>query len=232
MRKRLIIILAVVFVLFAFFQWYIICLYAEDISLAGYFSGIFADISQTISGNQSDKLIRMNLYNYSIFLYESGQLIKPAKISAAGNPNFSPTPVGTFQILSKEIRHISGISGLVMPLSLRFYKGYYLHALPTYRSGKPFTSTYSAGCIRLNNDLAPEIFNWADIGTKVEIYNSFLVKSADALTVYYLNQDGTKEPISSAEEFVGRGFRWQDIKTIPLAELNTLPMEGTAAVKI
>lgn len=224
MRKRLAIILSIIFVAFIAVEWYTVCLWSQDISLAGYFSEIFADISQTITGQQSDKLIRVNLYNYSLALYDGGQLIKQDKIAAAGNPANAPTPTGTFKILSKEKKHISGLCGLVMPWSLRFYKGYYLHDLPTYRSGQPYYSTYSSGCIRLSNELAPEVFNWADIGTKVEIYNSELVRAQDDPTVYVLTKDGWRKPIPSPEIFEAHGYKWSNIAIIPMTEIQNYPL--------
>jgi len=220
MKKRIIFLLFGSALFLGFFEFNLWYLQPQDISFSSYFSGIYASVFVP----ESDKTIRINLYNKSLTLFENDTLFKQAKISAAGNPYAFPTPVGNFKILSKEKQHISGLSGLIMPFSLRFYKGYYLHALPTYRSGQPFNSTYSVGCIRLDNELAMEIFNWAEIGTKVEIYNSSLVRSDESLTVYHLNQDGTKEPITSPEEFIKRGFRWQDIATIPAAELSALPL--------
>jgi hypothetical protein len=228
MKKLILFLILGSAVFLGFFEFYLFYLAPQEISFTSYFSNIFASLLTP----ESNKTIRINLYNKSLTLIENGELLKQAKIAAAGRPKVAPTPTGNFKISLKDKRHISGLSGLVMPLSLRFYGSYFLHGLPTTLSGRIIDTPYSNGCVRLPTGLDEEIFNWADIGTKVEIYNSSLVKSVEALTVYYLNQDGTKEPISSPEEFVGRGFRWRDIVIIPLLELNALPLAGLNATKI
>ncbi len=197
------------------FEFYIFYLYPHEITFGSYFSSIL----QAFVGGRSDKLIRINLYDKTLTLYENGNLIRQTKIAAAGHPKISPTPKGNFKILSKEKKHVSGISGLVMPFSLRFYNGYFLHGLPQTRSGKIIDTPYSNGCVRLPLGLDEEIFNWADIGTQVQIFNTNLVKSAESPTVYFLNTDGLRQPIASPEAFLRQGFRWQDVVVISQAEL-------------
>ena len=219
MKKRIIFLIFGSAVFLGFFEFHLFYLQPQDISFNSYFSGIFA----AILSPESNKTIRINLYNKSLTLIENGALLKQAKIAGAGHPKLTPTPTGNFKVLSKSKKVIS-FTGLIMPLSVRFYGHYFMHGIPTTKDGRIFSSVYSYGCIRLGPGIDQELYSWADIGTKVEIYNFSLVKSDEALTVYYLNQDGTKEPIASPEEFVGRGFRWQDIKTIPAIELNALPL--------
>jgi len=95
--------------------------------------------------------------------------------------------------------------------------------LPTTRSGRIVDTPYSNGCIRLPAGLDQEVFNWADIGTKVQVYNSRLIKTADDPTVYYLSDDGSKEGIPTPEVFVSRGFKWKDIAVVPQEEINVYP---------
>ncbi len=227
MKKRILFLIFGSAIFLGFFEFNLFYLEPQDLSLASYFSGIYA----SLLAPESNKTIRINLYNQSLTLIENGQLLEQAKIAGAGNPKYMPTPIGNFKVLSKSTKIIS-FTGLIMPLSVRFYSHYYMHGIPTYKDGRPYYSIYSSGCIRLGPGIDQKLYSWADIGTKVEIYNSSLVKSSNALTVYYLNQDGTKEPISSPEEFVGRGFRWQDIQTIPSVELDALPLAGAAAASI
>lgn len=226
MKKRILFLIFGAAAFLGFFEFYLFYLGPHEMNLSDYFSSIFSSL---VSG-QSSKIIRINLYNKSLTLIDNGALVKEAKIAAAGHPRATPTPTGDFKVLLKDKKHISGISGLIMPLSLRFYNGYYLHGLPTTLSGRIIDTPYSNGCVRLPSGVDEEVFNWADIGTKVQIYKAQLVKSESDPTVYYLTADGFKEPISSPEEFISRGFRWQDVKTIPLIELDALPLAGAAAV--
>jgi hypothetical protein len=219
MKKKLLIFTICSAVCLGFFEFYLFYLRVNELPFGAYFSSIL----QTLVPGGSDKLIRINLATKDLTLYESGQLIKSAKIAAAGHPRATPTPTGNFSISLKDIDHISGLSGLVMPFSLRFYNSYYMHGLPYTRSGRIVDTPYSNGCIRLPAGLDQEIFNWADIGTKVQVYNSRLVKTADDPTVYYLADDGTKEGIPTPEVFVSRGFKWKDIAVVPQGELDVYP---------
>jgi hypothetical protein len=219
MKRRLLILCLSSALFLGFFEFYLFYLKANELPFGVYFSSIF----EAAFGGASDKLIRINLATKGITLYESGQLIKSGKIAAAGHPRATPTPTGNFTISLKDIDHISGLSGLVMPYSLRFFGSYYLHGLPTTRAGKIVDTPYSNGCVRLPAGMDEEVFNWADIGTKVQIYNSRLVRAENNPTVYYLADDGTKEGIPTPEAFVGRGYKWKDIAIVPSQELELMP---------
>lgn len=218
-KKRIIAVAIGLILILAFFEFYLFYLSPQELTFGSYFSSIL----QSLVGTKSDKLIRINLYSQTITLIENNNLVKQTKIAAAGHPKATPTPVGNFKVLSKEKRHISGLSGLVMPFSLRFYNGYYLHGLPSTRSGKIIDTRYSNGCVRLGPGFDEEVFNWADISTKVQTYNASLVKSAEQPVVYLLREDGTKEWIPNPEIFTSRGFKWQEVATIPLSELVASP---------
>jgi len=205
------------------FEFHIQYLFWQDMDFGSFFSSVL----YSVIGQESDKLISINLYNKSLVLIEGGNLVKRDKIAAAGNPKTSATPVGNFKVLTKNKRIISSLSGLVMPYSLRIKGPYFIHGPPTYKNGMPYYSEYSQGCVRLGLGLEQEVYNWADIGTNVEIYNSSLVKSQDDPSVYYLTPDGGKEHILNPDEFLKRGFRWRDVKTIPAAELEAIPSQET-----
>ena len=219
MKKRLIIFFLVSAFVFSALELYVVNYYSQDISLTGFFSSILS----SVAGTGQNKLIRINLYNYSIALYQDGALIKQAKIAGAGNPKISPTPVGNFKVLAKEKRHVVWSTRIVMPYSLRFYNGYYIHDIPLTLSGQLISTQYSAGCVRLDSNLAPEVFDWAEIGTRVEIYKAQLVKTAEAPMVYLLTKDGLCQPIASPEVFQAQGFHWQDVAVIPAAEILGYP---------
>ncbi|MFH0852095.1 MAG: L,D-transpeptidase [bacterium] len=222
MKRRVTFLILAVAAFLGFFEFNLFYLLPQDISFGSYFSGIF----YSLVGGESSKVIRINLYNKSLTLIDNGALVKQDKIAGAGHPKFSPTPTGNFKVLSKSKKVIS-YTGLFMPLSVRFKGAYYMHGIPTYRDGRLYYSEYSMGCIRIGPGLDQEIYDWADIGTNVQIYNASLVRAEDNPTVYYLTREGAKEPISSPEEFIGRGFRWQDVAVIPLIELDALPLANS-----
>lgn len=197
---------------------------SQDTSMSGYLSALMLNFW----GGTQDQLIRVNLYNHSIALYENGNLYKFSHIAGTGNPlNRTATPTGKFRILSKDKWHISNLSGVIMPLSMRFFEGYYFHDIPLYPNGQVITTKYSAGCIRLPTDLATEMFTWTKIGAYVDIFNASLVRADDADTVYLLTVDGYKHPIASAAVFAARGYRWSDVVSEPAVELAAMPTGGS-----
>lgn len=173
-----------------------------------------------------NQLIRVNLHNYQLSLFEDGRLYTSAKIAGQGNPyTRAATPTGNFRILSKEKLHVSRLSGgrVLMPLAMRFYEGYYFHDIPLYIDGTVITTKYSWGCIRIPNDFAQTFYDWTRVGAYVEIYRASLVKNSSDPRVYHLTEDGLRQPIATEQAFISRGFRWQDIAVIPTEELDALP---------
>ncbi len=199
----------------------------EDVSFPGYLSGLMLQVW----GGEEGQLIRVNLHNHEIALYQGGMLYKLARIAGTGNPyDSTATPVGNFRILSKDKRHISS-QHVIMPLSLRFSnKGYYFHDIPLTMAGVRINTVYSHGCIRLPTPLAEEMFNWTHVGAYVEIYDTYLARAAGSNMVYLLTKDGQRTPILTEAEFVTKGYKWGDVAVVPADELNGLPLTETKAL--
>ncbi len=113
------------------------------------------------------KRIVVDVSTQMAYAYEGKQLIYGGWAST-GQKKYK-TPTGRYRVLAKEKEHISNQwpkpnGGAKMPYMLRLtWSGIALH------SG--YTPNYPAshGCVRLQKDLAKNIFNWAKIGTKVLI---------------------------------------------------------------
>ena len=196
-------------------------LISQDVSWDGYLSGLMLNFW----GGEEHQLIRVNLHNHSIALYQSGVLYKLARVAGTGNPNNgTATPTGKFRILSKDKWHISS-QRVIMPWSLRFSdKGYCFHDIPLTLAGARINTTYSHGCVRLPTVLAQEMFAWTNVGAYVEIYDASLARADGTLMVYLLNEDGSRVPIATEADFVARGYRWEDVAVVPAAELDGLPL--------
>ena len=224
MRKEFILPVVVIFAMVGGYALLNAHLASQDTTLPEYLSGLMLNFY----GGEQDQLIRVNLHNFTIALYEKGNLYKFSHIAGAGNPNGrSATPTGKFRILSKDVRHISGLSGVIMPLSMRFYEGYFFHDIPLYPNGKVITTKYSGGCIRLPTALATEMYAWVNVGAYVEIFNSSLAKADDSDTVYLLTEDGYKQAIPNERVFAARGYKWSDVAVVPAAELAAMPSGGS-----
>ncbi len=91
----------------------------------------------------------------------------------------APTKYGTFKVLDKIPEAYSSVWELRMPWWLGIYwagaseNG--IHALPILRNGQTLWSGYlgtpiSYGCIVLDTDVAKQVYDWAEIGTVVEVH--------------------------------------------------------------
>jgi len=85
------------------------------------------------------------------------------------------TPAGEYQILEKQERRWSRMAGLWMPYWLMFsWGGHGIHELPEWNDGTKEGADHlgtpvSHGCVRLGIGPAEEIYNFAEIGTKVYV---------------------------------------------------------------
>jgi len=209
------------FIASASFWW---TLNQQDTSLASFLSGAILPLTNSGQG----QVIRINLYNHQLALYENGVAHKISRIAAAGNPNdYSRTPIGTFRVLSKERSHTSRLSGAIMPWSMRFHQGYYIHDIPSWPNGNEITTRYSLGCVRLAHDLAPEVYSWAQVGAQVQTHWTELAREAASPTVYKLTADGYRHRIATERAFTSRGYRWEDVAIVHPAELAALPLADT-----
>jgi hypothetical protein len=94
-------------------------------------------------------------------------------IVSTGRPSM-PTPAGNFSILKKQPKAWSRAAGLWMPYWMQFYGADAFHELPEWPNGKKEGADHlgrpvSHGCIRLGIGPAKELYDWAEIGTKVII---------------------------------------------------------------
>lgn len=213
-------ILLILLALFLVSQFYIYFnIYPADSSPGGYVVKL-AQILSTFLGQTPQKVVRINLATHTLNTFANGRFVKRYEIAGMGHPRISPTPQGSFSILQKREKIFSGLSRVWMPWSLRFHGAYYIHGIPYYPSGALIQTPYSLGCIRLPTNQAQEFFQWADLGTKVEIYNAHVAKSTDKPTVYQLFKDGSRKQIDSPQALFSLGYQWKDVAIISEEELN------------
>lgn len=120
------------------------------------------------------KYIDVSIETQILSTFEDGKLLDSYLISS-GKSGWTPT--GSFKILNKHPRAWSGAYGLYMPYWMAFAGGgkYGLHELPEwpggYKEGENHLGTpVSHGCVRLGIGPAKIVYEWADVGTPVEIY--------------------------------------------------------------
>lgn len=118
----------------------------------------------------SGKRIVISVSEQTLRAYEGDRVVlsTPVSTGAAG----TPTPRGTFKVLSKETNHWSTKYGVWMPNAMRFTGGYFIHALPLTPDGRTIGAgslgrPASHGCVRVGPDDAARLFAWASNGTPV-----------------------------------------------------------------
>ena len=94
----------------------------------------------------------------------------------------TPTPVGTFKVLSKHPRAWSSSAKLWMPYWMQFtHRGHGLHELPEWPGGRKEGANHlgrvaSHGCVRLGVGSAKELYDWTPVGTKITVIKPPVVK--------------------------------------------------------
>lgn len=113
------------------------------------------------------KLIDVDLATMKLAMWENGKMIEAVSVAGKGNPRLSPTRKGFFTVLAKENNHLSSLSRVWMPWSVRYSGNYYLHGWPYWPNGARLTSQYSAGCVRLQDADAKKVYDFAEVGIPV-----------------------------------------------------------------
>jgi D-alanyl-D-alanine carboxypeptidase len=57
-----------------------------------------------------------------------------------------------------------------MPFAMQFSGNFFIHGWPTHTDGTPVATTYSGGCIRMQDEDAKKVYNVARIGMPILIY--------------------------------------------------------------
>jgi len=121
----------------------------------------------------SEKMITVDIGKQKVFVWENGQLIK--EIKASTGLIYEPTVKGSFKVRRKVAKkdmkgeskkygkyHIKDV-----PYILFFYQAYAIHG--TYWHSN-FGRRASHGCVNLPVAEAEWLYNWANIGTRVEVF--------------------------------------------------------------
>ncbi len=130
------------------------------------------DAGQSYSGG---KYILVSISQQHLSAYDNGQLVY-SFVASTGMGN--STRVGKFSVLDKIPNAYGATWNIWMPNWLGIYYAGSLedgiHALPILPSGDRLWSGYlgtpiSFGCVVLGIDESLQLYNWADVGTPVEI---------------------------------------------------------------
>ena len=121
----------------------------------------------------TDKMITVDTGSQTLTAWEGGRIILQTKAST-GLPK-SPTVKGSFKVYKKvalgDMRGVSPYIGKYhykdVPNTLYFYQGYAVHGAYWQNN---FGTRRSNGCVNLPLDMAQKVFDWAQVGTRVEVW--------------------------------------------------------------
>lgn len=125
------------------------------------------DSDLSAPGGFVEKKIVVDLADQKMYAYEGGRLVRTVTVST-GLPT-TPTVQGDFKIYQKLLSQTMSGPGYFLPnvpYVMYFYQGYGLHG--TYWHDN-FGHPMSHGCVNLPTAEAKWLFDWAEIGTSVEV---------------------------------------------------------------
>lgn len=115
--------------------------------------------------------VEVDLTSMIARVYKEGTTTLEVKVKTKGKSgSWWETPAGLYKIETKEKTHYSTIGHVTQPWSMEFQGNFFIHGIPYYDDGTPVATTFSGGCIRLENEDAKKIFDQVTIGTPILVY--------------------------------------------------------------
>lgn len=152
----------------------------EGVERAGVVLGV--DDGPNSDGSEAAQFIEVDLSQQKMYLWKGGRMERSYQVSTG---LYYPTPTGEYAIMNKADNAFSAIFGVYMPFWMAFnyqndigaYVG--IHELPyklvnglkVYRFGNYIGSKKTGGCVALNPGEAKEVYDWANVGTRVRIFD-------------------------------------------------------------
>lgn len=152
------------------------------------------------SQDSTEKYIIANLTTKELFLKEGGLITKTIPILSIGKPgSYYETPGGIYSILQKEKTHFSSIGKVYTDYSLQFFGNFFIHGWPYYKDGTPVQSGFSGGCIRLSNEDAKIVYDFASLGSRVIVLSE---ENSPKKEYEYMLMGTPRPPYVSAKAYV------------------------------
>lgn len=142
-----------------------------------------ADYVPNSSGKESSKYIEVDISQQKMYLFENGEMKKKYRVSTG---LYYPTPTGIFKVMNKATNAFSNIYNVWMPYWMAFgysseLNAYFgIHETPYWidsdsnkiqRPSQFIGSPNTGGCVALGLGDAKEVYDFADVGTPIYIYD-------------------------------------------------------------
>lgn len=128
---------------------------------------VSAEVASDLYYDTSAQRIVVDLSEQTLTAYAYGIPLNTYLVSTG--TRYYPTPVGITTITDKLLWHSYGGTNYWYPdvkYNLRFRKGYYLHYAYWHNN---FGTPMSHGCVNMRFEDVEWIYNWANVGTTVEV---------------------------------------------------------------
>lgn len=126
--------------------------------------------SVTVENNNTGKIVLINLATNQVTLKNGDDSVATMSIVSQGRPgSYYETIGGAYMSDYKEPVHFSSIGHVYMPLSVHVFGNFFIHGIPYYPNGEKVSSTYSGGCIRLEDSDAKKVYDFVSTTTKIII---------------------------------------------------------------
>lgn len=110
------------------------------------------------------------LDNMQVELRNGTTTLETLAIISIGKPgSYYETIGGTYENDYKIRNHFSSLGKVYLPYAVHVFGNFFIHGIPYYPDGKKVSSTYSGGCIRLQDADAERIYDFVKNGTPIVI---------------------------------------------------------------
>ncbi len=126
--------------------------------------------TKNIAPQHTGKYVLVNLKAGTVELKDTENTLETMQIVSIGKPgNYYETIGGLFINDYKEPLHFSSIGHVYMPNSVHVFGNFFIHGIPYYPNGTKVSSTYSGGCIRLEDVDAKRVYDFVSKWTPIII---------------------------------------------------------------
>ena len=141
---------------------------------------IETEMAKLIKNKES--FIYANLKNMELALYKEGEKLRVFPVQGKGAEWFwGETPAGIYSVGFKSRLHFSTAARVWMPYAIQYYGNYFIHGWPYDRAGRLLSPGPSGGCIRLNTQEAAAVFEFAQLGMPILVFDERIPRVLPAI---------------------------------------------------
>ena len=131
---------------------------------------------------EKKNFIYIDLKKMQIALYQEGKELQKFPVLGKGiEGSWWETPPGAYFVGEKAVNHFSSVVRVWMPYAVQFYGNFFIHGWPYYSGGGLLPAGPSGGCVRMKTSDAAVVFDFAERGMPVLVFEEKKSDSSPAL---------------------------------------------------